>query len=160
MPPAPHFPPARSMTLPSALNFATHVSNADLLRLCALPWLISTRYWEHCWRQGIAALSFAESLQPCGLSRGIMRRSSIHAGLRIAQCGKPISMHLSADHALKVNHRRGRAAGMLQKCWNVLTKTVVRPGLRLKINPTDLLVHSMSHSIADATHSNLLLIRN
>ena len=39
-------------------------------------------------------------------------------------------MRFSADHALKIEHSRERAAGMLQKCWNALTRTVVRPGLR------------------------------
>jgi len=46
--------PARALARPGATNFATHVSNAELLRLCASPWLISIRYWERCWRQGLS----------------------------------------------------------------------------------------------------------
>ena len=53
--------PARSLAQaqPGAQHFASHLSNADLLRLCASPWLISLRYWERCWRQGWSLLGIA-----------------------------------------------------------------------------------------------------
>lgn len=44
--------PARPLARPGAQAFASHVSNADLLRLTAAPWLIPLRWWERCWRQG------------------------------------------------------------------------------------------------------------
>ncbi len=43
--------PARPLARPGAQHFASHVSNADLLRLCASPWLVSLRWWERCARQ-------------------------------------------------------------------------------------------------------------
>lgn len=52
--------PARSFAQPGSLNFATHISNLDLLQLCSSPWLVSMRYWERCWRQGMSLLTLGK----------------------------------------------------------------------------------------------------
>ncbi len=41
--------PARVFALPESTQFSTHVSNADLLQLCASVWLVPMRYWERVW---------------------------------------------------------------------------------------------------------------
>ncbi len=46
--------PARSIAFPDSLNFATHISNADILRLLSSPWLIAMRYWARCWNHGMS----------------------------------------------------------------------------------------------------------
>ncbi len=43
--------PSRPLAQAGAQHFASHVSNADLLRLSASPWLISLRWWDRCTRQ-------------------------------------------------------------------------------------------------------------
>jgi ubiquinone biosynthesis protein len=56
-----HELPARALAAPASPAFATHVSNLDLLRVCASPWLVSLRWWERCWRMVWAAAESARA---------------------------------------------------------------------------------------------------
>lgn len=42
--------PARSPALPESTQFSTHVSNADIMRICASAWLLPVRYWSRFWQ--------------------------------------------------------------------------------------------------------------
>lgn len=57
--------PARSIAFPDSMNFATHMSNADILRLLSSPWLISMRYWGRCLNHGMSLLgSVGQPIDP------------------------------------------------------------------------------------------------
>lgn len=43
--------PARASASPVSMDFSTHVSNADLMRLCASAWLVPVRYWARVWQR-------------------------------------------------------------------------------------------------------------
>jgi ubiquinone biosynthesis protein len=43
--------PARASASPASMDFSTHVSNADIMRLCASAWLVPVRYWARFWQR-------------------------------------------------------------------------------------------------------------
>lgn len=55
--------PERFSAPPEAAHFSTHVSNADILRLCASAWLIPMRYWARVGQRRAARIN-----QPVGLA--------------------------------------------------------------------------------------------
>jgi len=42
--------PLRLSAPPESARFSSHISNADILRICASGWLVSMRYWMRFWR--------------------------------------------------------------------------------------------------------------
>ncbi|MFZ2853869.1 MAG: AarF/UbiB family protein, partial [Rhodocyclaceae bacterium] len=49
--------PARCLTSPDSRAFSTHLSNAELLRLCASPWPTAIRYGLRCWTRPLPRVS-------------------------------------------------------------------------------------------------------
>lgn len=47
--------PARWLASPDSRAFSTHLSNAELVRLCAAPWLMAIRYGLRCSRRPLVA---------------------------------------------------------------------------------------------------------
>lgn len=43
--------PARVSALPEPVHLSTHVSNTNVLRICASAWLVPARYWARVWRR-------------------------------------------------------------------------------------------------------------
>ena len=52
--------PARASAPPASMDFSTHMSNADILRLGASAWLVPVRYWARFWRRGGALVAIRE----------------------------------------------------------------------------------------------------